>query len=345
MNILIDISHPAHVHFFKYAYQIWLERGHQVLLTARDKDVTLQLLRDYGYSHSAISKMGSGIIGLSFELIQHASRLARITKGFKADVILEIGGTFIVHAGKLLGIKTCVFTDTEHAKVSNAITFPFASYICTPDTYKDDLGKKQVRYKGYQELAYLHPKYFKPSPSVITEFGLEKDQPFYIVRFVSWGASHDIGQIGLSYFDKVTLVKRLSDFGQVIISSEDQLPEEFMPYGMRVSPTKMHDLLYYAGLYIGEGATMASEAAMLGTPSIYTSTLTLGYLEELDEKYHLVHRYTNGSTAVEKALDIVSDKDRKICYQERQQLMLRDKIDVTAWMVDFIESLEKKHPV
>jgi uncharacterized protein len=339
MNILIDITHPAHVHFFKHAYEIWLKKGHQVLITAREKDVTLKLLQDYGYSHRMISEMGKGFLGLGLELVQHEAKLARIAKKFRADVMLEIGGTFIVHAGKLLGITTCVFTDTEHAKVSNAITFPFASYIITPECYKDELGEKQVRYKGYQELAYMHPKYFRPAPHVLEEFNLQEGQPFFVVRFVSWGASHDVGQKGLTLEDKVQVVKRLSEFGRVIITSEGQLPEIFMPYQMQASPTKIHDLLYYAGLYIGEGATMASEAAILGTPSIYTSTLTLGYLEELAEKYQLIHNYIDGQAALEKAIEIVSNPSIKKAYKTRAAQMIEEKTDVTQWMVDFVESL------
>jgi hypothetical protein len=282
------------------------------------------------------------LFGLSFELLQHETKLATIAKKFSADVILEIGGTFIVHAGKLLGIKTVVFTDTEHAKLSNLITFPFASFICTPESYKDDLGEKQVRYKGFQELAYLHPHYFNPSADVLDEFGLAQGEPFFIVRFVSWGASHDVGQKGLTYEEKVQVVKQLSPHGRVIITSEETLPEIFLPYCMQADPTKIHDLLFYASLYMGEGATMASESAILGTPSIYTSTLSLGYLDELSAKYQLVHNYTDGQAALEKALEIVTDPNSQLAYQTRCQQMLKDKVDVTAWIVNFVETIHAR---
>ena len=54
----------------------------------------------------------------------------------------------------------------------------------------------------------------------------------------------------------------------------------------------MHDLLYYATMYIGEGATMASEAAILGTPSIYINTLRLSYTDEEEAKYDLLYNYS-----------------------------------------------------
>lgn len=341
MNILVDISHPAHVHFFRHACDIWQNHGHKVKIVSRDKDVTLKLLDDYGYTHQPLSKKGEGFFGLSKELLIHESRLTKIAHNFKADVIMEIGGTFIVHAGSLLGIKTVVFTDTEHAKLSNNITFPFATWICTPTAYMNDLGKKQVRYNGYQELAYTHPNRFTPNPQTLVECGLNEGERYSVLRFVSWGASHDVGQTGLSDDDKLTLVKSLLEHGKVLITSETPLPAELEPYKVRVSPTRVHDLLYYANLYVGEGATMASEAAQFGTPSIYINTLVLGYINELSKEYGLVEHHTVGKEAVMAAQRLVSNPDQKAIHQQRRQRMLEEKIDVTAWMVDFVERIQK----
>ena len=82
------------------------------------------------------------------------------------------------------------------------------------------------------------------------------------------------------------LIKTLSKYAKVFISSEDSLPDEFRPWQISIPPEKMHDALAYATLFIGEGATMASECAVLGTPAIYVNSLQLGYLFE-EEKYGL----------------------------------------------------------
>jgi predicted glycosyltransferase len=47
--------------------------------------------------------------------------------------------------------------------------------------------------------------------------------------------------------------------------------------------------MYYADLFIGESATMASESAVLGTPAIFVSTLQAGVLNEIEEKYGLLY--------------------------------------------------------
>jgi hypothetical protein len=338
MNILIDIGHPGHVHFFRHAAHIWQSRGHQVQFVAREKDITFQLMKDYGLPFTHLSSMRKGMLGLAVELIEHEYRLAGVIRDFEPDVILEIGGTFIVHVAKLMKIPTIVFTDTEHAKLSNAITFPFATHICTPTCYYDELGKKQIRYNGYQELAYLHPRYFKPSPQTLKKTGLNQNEKFFIIRFISWGASHDVSEVGFSQHEKISLVEQLSTHGRVIITSEGDLPPSLESFKLSVTPILMHDLMHYADLYIGEGITMASEAAILGTPSILVNTMTTGYIIEQREKYHVTYQYSGGTQAIQKALELVASDQSKAQQREKVNRMLNDKIDVTAWMVDFVEN-------
>lgn len=338
-RLLVDISHPAHVHFFKFAIQIWRQHGHEVLIVARDKDIALALLNEYQYEYECVSRAKNGLFGLAIEMIQHEAHLFRIAQKFEPHVMVQISGTFIVHVGLLLGIETIVFSDTEHAKLSNTITYPFATKICVPDCYQNFLGQKEVRYAGYHELAYLHPNRFSPNKAVLDELGLCANDPFYVIRFVSWGAAHDVGQFGFSPEGKYQLVKCLSQFGQVIITSESRLPSELKPYQMRVSPTKIHDLLAFSSLYIGESATMASESAILGTPFIFVSPAGRGYTDEQEKKYGL--GYTLGpdqeARAIELALELVEREKLHEEWQGKRKRLLEDKIDVTAWMVDFVE--------
>ena len=53
-------------------------------------------------------------------------------------------------------------------------------------------------YAGYHELAYLHPNRFRPDPAALDAFGVSPDEPYSIVRFVSWQAVHDRRERGLS---------------------------------------------------------------------------------------------------------------------------------------------------
>jgi predicted glycosyltransferase len=70
----------------------------------------------------------------------------------------------------------------------------------------------------------------------------------------------------------------------VFISSESRLPEELSPYNLPISVDKMHHLMAFANLYIGESATMASECAVLGVPAIFIATTGRGYTTEQEQK-------------------------------------------------------------
>lgn len=339
MNILVDITHPAHAHFFKNAIRLWIEHGHEVIITARDKEMNLRLLDAFNFKYTVLSRVKKGMFGLFGEMIQHESRLYRIARTRKAQILLQISGAFIVHAGKLLGTPSLVFYDTDNATLSNAITYPFATRICTPDCYPVSLGVRHVPYPGYHELAYLHPNRFTPDPSVLRDVGLKAGDPFYLLRFVSWGATHDVGESGLSPENKLRFARELEKTGRVFITSESALPPDFDKYRISVGVERVHDLMAFARMYVGESATMASECAVLGIPAIYISKTGRCYTTEQESRYGLVFNYSNDrqEEAFARMKTLVATPDLAVAWQEKRRRMLADKIDVTGWMVDFVE--------
>jgi len=70
MKIIIDIGHPGHVHFFKHAAWELKKRGHEILFSAREKDVTLTLLRHYKFEFRTLSAIGKSTLGIYREFIQ-----------------------------------------------------------------------------------------------------------------------------------------------------------------------------------------------------------------------------------------------------------------------------------
>ena len=338
MKIFITIGHPAHVHFYKNFIWQMQKNGHIIKIVAIEKDVSLNLLNAYGFDYDLISVQNNSGIRRIQDQFRYECNIYGNVKIFRPDIITGIGGTAAAHMSKLTHIKSIIFTDTEHAKLANSITFPFADVICTPSSFKNDLGKKQIRYNGYHELAYLHPNYFTPNPAVLDEIGLTEDDTFIILRFVSWNASHDVGHSGIQ--NKIELVQKLEKYGRVLITSEGKLGDGLEKYQIKVSPEKMHDLLYYASLYVGEGATMAAESAILGTPAIYVSSLvgTMGNFVELEEKYGLIFNYSSSDRILDKAIELIQRKNLKQEWKAKRDVLFDDKIDVTEFMLDLIEN-------
>ena len=341
MKVLFDIGHPAHVHFFKNTIRILLDQGHDISVVTKDKEITIDLLKKYGINHITLGKPGKGLWGKAKALFFFDWKLYKIARAFKPDLSIGVGSPYLGHVSKLIRKPYISFWDTENAKLAIWLTYSFTDIICTPSCFLNNLGNKQVKYTGYKEIAYLHPNYFSPNPNVLKEHGLRPEEKFIIVRFVSWGASHDVGQHGIK--DKIRFVKSLENFGRVIISSEGDLPPELKSYLMKISPEKLHDLLSYATLYAGEGATMASEAAVLGTPSIFMSSLAgnFGNLIDLEETYDLLYSFTDTDAALDKAIEILKDKTSKEKWILKRERLLKDKIDVTAFMVWLIENYPK----
>ncbi len=334
MNILIDINHPAQVHLFKYLIKE-LSVKHNVFVIATQKQYVRELLDSYNIPHLKIYKYPKGLLAKIIFSFYKIMDIVVFVKKYKINILLGIS-FFNCVAGWLTKKKAFMFDDTEHAK--NYIFYkPFATKIFTPDCFLEDLGQKQVRYVGYHELAYLHPNRFTPNPEVLKEISLTEQDKFFIVRFVSWQATHDIGQKGLSVEDKRKLIETLKPHGKIIISSEKELPAEFEEYRMKIDVTKMHDLLYYATMYVGEGGTMASEAACLGTYSIYINPLEMGYTNEERDKYKLIYQ----SIKIDKIINHIHSinlNEIKNEARKRTKRLLSDKTDVTNWMLNLINN-------
>jgi predicted glycosyltransferase len=340
MRILIGMGHPAHVHFFKNT--IWnLEKGgHEVKIVVRPRKVALELVKAYGLDYELFGKYRNNLITKTLEIPYNDYIFYKVAKDFRPDILTGILNYTSAHIEKLIRKPSIIFTDTENAILGNLITLPFSTVICTPSCFKKDLGKKQVRYNGYHELAYLHPNYFKPDSRVLDNFRLNKKDKFIVLRFVSWSASHDIGDKGFDSLDGV--IKTLEKYGQILITSERKLNKNLEKYKITAPPENIHHLMSYAQMYIGESATMASECAVMGTPALFVSTSRRGYTDEEESKYGLVYNFSDAKDrqkqAIEKAEELLNDKNLKNKWQKKRKKMLNEKIDVTKFMTDFIEN-------
>jgi predicted glycosyltransferase len=336
MKFLFDLQHPAHLHFFRPVLAKLEAEGHQVCITARNKDILVNLAAGYGIGITVFGTARKGVFNLGKEWIYRQWRLNKIIREFEPDMMMAVAGTFISLLGRLRSIPTFIFYDTEHATISNLLAYPFATCIYIPKCYRKKIRWRHARYNGYHEIAYLHPNYFKPDDSVLEEVGLEPNEIFTLMRFVGWGAGHDIGRTGLTTQNKIRAVKELSAYSRVFITSEGVLPPELEAHRLRLEVTKIHSLMAYASLIFGESATMASEGAVLGVPGIYIDPVGRGYTDEQEREYGIVFNYTHRqqNEAIRKAASILSayqkkNRGQKEKWQNIGKKIINDKIDLT----------------
>ncbi len=338
MKIFIDIGHPAHVHYFRNFIKIMEGKGHSFFITARDKEVAHDLLKKYKIDYVSRGKGKKSVLGKIFYIVEADFRLFKFARKFKPDLFLSFGSSYAAHVAKVLGKPHIAFDDTEHAKFEHMLYVPFSDVVLTPSCFNKSFGEKQVYFDSYMELNYLHPRFFEADDSIYKKLSLGKDDKYVILRFVSWGASHDIGQSGISDSTKEQLIELLKDQYRIFISSEKQLPEKYQKYQLNISSTELHSVLAKAHLYIGEGSTTASECSVLGTPNIYVNSLTVGYCKEQDEKYGLSIHLKNDKQLIDTVKKVVANKSISEEWKEKQRRMLADKIDITEFMVWFIDN-------
>jgi len=338
MRVLIDVGHPKEVNIFRNVIKELERRGHTVKIVARDKENTAALLDAYGFNYE-LGRYYNGLINKVIGVLKNDFLLYKISKKFKPDIF--VGSPYTAQISKLFRKPHIGLADTEIASLAIRLMMPFTNAICVPSCFSRDLGSKEVRFNSYFELSYLHPNYFKPNPSILEELNLSKNDKYILLRFSSLGAHHDIGVKGFDFRSNKEIrefIKRMEDYGRVFLTSEIKLDKELEKYGVNVSTADFHSFVYFATMYIGDGASMAAEAAILGVPSIYVSTTRRGYLDELEEKYGLAYTFNDREQAQKKAFELLEDTNLKEKRQKKREKMLSEKIDTAKFMVEFIEN-------
>ncbi len=339
MRVIIDIGHPAHVHLFKnLAWQLQ-EKGYVVLFTCRDREHVVHLLKTYGFVYENFGTHYKTLKGKIWGLMKNEIQMLMTSLRFKPDMYISHGSTIAAHSSFLIRKPHIALEDTFNME-QVGLSMPFTDVVLTGDYDHVSLGKKEIRYPGYHELAYLHPNVFSPDESVLESLGVEKGEKYAIVRFVAWAATHDVGMKGMSYENKLKLVKELSKYVKVFISSEAELPEDLKQYQLKIKPEDIHSIMAYAQLFIGEGATMAEECSVLGVPSIWITSCEKGPIIHEIENFGLMNYYhTSGEgqlKAINKAVEYAKSDTIKGDHNINKQKLLDTKIDVSAFLTWFV---------
>ncbi len=345
MKILIDIGHPAHVHYFRNFIKVMEQRGHKFFVTAREKEFTHQLLEKNGITYQSRGKGAAGTAGKILYLLKGDYALIKAGIRFKPDLFLSFGSSYAAHAAKLIGVPHIAFDDTEHARLEHLLYVPFTKCILTPDAFKKNFGNKHIRFAGSMDMAYLHPKYFTANNEYLQKTGLN-NKKYFLLRFVSWSASHDIGQSGFSFKGKSELLDILSRHGEIIISSESTLPEEFRKYLYKGDPNQIHSMMKNASMLISESGSMATEAAILGTPSVMVNSGAkyFGVFEYISRFGNLFY-YNHESDAINKIKKLLNTPDLKETSTLNADKYFDSTINLTDFMVWFLESYPKSFEV
>ena len=264
MRILIDLCHPADVHFFRAVSQKLNDEGHDVVYTARDKDVVLPLCNELEMPYHTVGTHYSTLIGKGWELLSRSGKLSRIARKMKIDVLAGFGNPYVVIAGVLCRKPSFFINDTENAGITNLIGLQ-AKATLTTNWFGPLHGKKHTQGKWFKEMAYIE--------NLSKDYSLSKKK-YLLIRKVAWTANHDLSHSGL---DSLEFIKRNMGEIEVYLIKENSRSDN-------KNTRLFHKLLAQATVVISEGATSAAEAVFLGRPTIYVNTQKPGYIKELEKE-------------------------------------------------------------
>lgn len=347
MRLLFFFVHPAKYHLFKHCIDILKRKGHTIDIAIVTKDILEDLIIDAGWEYTNIFPEGRRnknlpiLVATFINLLKTIVRLHKYTKGKKYD--LFITDDLLVFIGKLKRIPTLYFQDDDlDAVPESAFFFSMATQIVAPACSKfGRFEKKKISYEGNHELAYLNPNYFIPDYEIVESFNPRK-KSYFILRLVSLTASHDRGKSGISDEYAKKIIKLLEKYGEIFITAERELPIEFEKYRLRIKPSDIAHALYFAEMVISDSQTMTSEAAVLGTPALRFNDFVgkLSYLEELEHEYNLTYGFgtSEPQELYDKIEELLKIQNLKEVWAEKRAKLLKDKIDVTAFMVWLIEN-------
>ena len=345
MRVLVYLGHPAHFHNYKNTIAALKAHGHEVEVLIKKKDILEDLLKDAGIPYHNILEEGrkNTRLGITLGMLKRAWRLNRFCNSFHPDILT---GSSVENSivGPIRRIPVINIGEDDADVVPNyaRLAYPGASVILCPESC--DCGKwnkKAIKYPGYQELGYLHPNCFLADSEIVKKYHTA-NCPYFLMRFSSLTAHHDIGIRGINNDIAIRLIRMMEPYGRVYITSERPLNKELEPYRMSINPLDIHHIMAFADLYIGDSQTMAAESGVLGVPFIRYNDFVgkIGYLAELEDRYKLGFgiKPDYEERLYETVHELLHMEGRKEVFQRRRETMLANSIDFSQFLTSFIES-------
>ena len=273
MRILIDINHPAHVHYFRNFIIKMKRNGHSFIVMNRDDKLISYLLDYYGIEHIVRnarknnSKSRFSTVLYLFVMTYHVWRQSRKTR---IDAYLGFASSSCAIVSRLMGRPSILLDDTEHNKFNHALYRRFSTLILTPYYFMKKIRDDQVYFDAYIEQLYLSKR------------DKQDTENYIFIRFIAYDAGHDsnIDTSVIAYY-RNKIIEKLKLHYKLIISCESEdLQKTYKEYSGAFAPEEIHEVMRNAKLVISDGATMASEAGVMGVAYVYTNPLAVGYIEE-----------------------------------------------------------------
>lgn len=276
MRVWIDLTNSPHAMLFAPIAARLLQRGDDVLVTARRFAHTVELA-EQRFDHVEVVGRGAAK-SLSDKVISLHDRiraLRRTATRFQPEVAVSHGSYDQVAAARTLKVPSLVSVDYEY-QPANHLSFRLASRLLLPAAFEQaDIDRrggkdKTWRYEGLKEEAYLAN--FTPSLEAREQLGIAGHSgPVVTLRPPPEGALYHRGDNPL-YDRLVDTLRARDDVATLVLPRHpEQVAELSKAIGgasIRVLTDTVDgpNLIWWSDAMVSGGGTMNREAVALGTP-------------------------------------------------------------------------------
>ena len=317
-KIWIDIDNSPHVPFFIPIIAALQNRGHKVLLTARDTYQVCELLEFHRLDCKVVgSHWGKNRLLKTVGTLGRAVRLLPLALAEKPDLAVSLVSRAQLLACRALGIPMVVTFDYEFVE---KMEFLRPDWILVPDVMPASVAgaarKAMFRYPGLKEDVYVPS--FKPDAALKSQLGIRDGDLLVTVRPPATQAHYHNPESDALMIAALDFLTRRDDVRVVLlprnVHQSAELQKEwahFIAQRKIIIPGRVLDglnLIWNSDLVISGGGTMNREAAALGVP-VYS--IFRGKIGAVDR-----HLAENGRLSL---LERVEDIQAKIILKRRDR--------------------------
>ncbi|MFH1326505.1 MAG: DUF354 domain-containing protein [archaeon] len=265
MRIWIDLTNSPHVLFFEPLIKE-LKKNHKVIITARDYQQTIPLLKEKNIPFIELGRYhGKSVVSKILGSLSEIFVRIKFINKFKPDLSLSHHAQYSTIAAWITRKKALYIFDGDKSVLQMMGIF-FAPSLCPENLPKKMYCINPIRYPGLKEEIYLYN--FKPDKNYLKKIGIKKKKYNIFIRPEATSASYIKGKGSLN-----PLLKELEKEKDFQIIMVPRTPDQKEYYKKRYKnifiPDKVVDgpqLISNVDLVISGGGTMNRESVVLGTP-------------------------------------------------------------------------------
>jgi hypothetical protein len=301
-KIWIDLDNTPHIPFFVPIVHELEDRGHEVVLTARDAFQACELAKKRGLSFLRVGRhYGKNPVMKIMGMIWRSLQLLPFCLRQRPSLSLSHGSRSQNLISNLLRIPTVLIADYEYAKTA-PLTHP--RWTIVPESISPQGLPSKIShiryYRGIKEDVYA-PE-ITPAPSLKDELGIGEDEMLVTVRPPANEAHYFNPESEALFVEFMSRLCQMSGVRAVLLprnrSQEKMLRAKFPAWfkaAKTVVPLGAVDglaLLWASDFVVSGGGTMNREASALGIPvySIFRGKVgAVDHLLEQQGRLVLIH--------------------------------------------------------